>query len=81
MPVPVISATMHIQTKLPVIASTPECALNPPLAAGDHPGQGAGDHEQDGHRRLMAMPEARSEFLLLCRLVFRQLFPGYRLSR
>ncbi len=40
MPVPVISATMHIQTKLPVIASTPECALNPPLAAAIAPARG-----------------------------------------
>ena len=40
MPVPVINATMHIHAKLPVIASTPECALKPPLAAATAPATG-----------------------------------------
>ena len=40
MPVPVISATMHIHTKLPVIARTPECAVKPPLAATTAPAAG-----------------------------------------
>ena len=46
--------------------------------AGDDSRDGARNHQHDRDGCLMAIPEARPVSSLLCCLVFRQGFPGYR---